>query len=67
VGRVAVVGQKQVRFRELVALGAGVILVQAVSELVQLVVLTRVSSFEMYLRFMQEKPGMFLNQGAGAA
>lgn len=59
-------GQKQVRFRELVALGVGVILVQAVSELAQLVVLTRVSSFEMYLRFMQEKPGMFLNQGSGS-
>lgn len=59
-------GQKQVRFWELAALGAGLILVQAVLELVQLVILTRVSSFEMYLRFIQEKPSMFLNQGSGS-
>jgi 4-amino-4-deoxy-L-arabinose transferase-like glycosyltransferase len=58
--------QKQVRFRELVGLGAGVILVQAVSELAQLVILTHVSNFEMYLRFMQEKVGMFRNQGSGS-
>lgn len=58
--------KKQVRFWELASLGGGVILVQVVSELVQLIVLTRVANFGMYLQFMGEKLGMFLNQGSGS-
>jgi hypothetical protein len=58
-------GQRKVRFRELLSLGSGVVLIQVGWELAQLVILTRLTNFESYLRHAQQRWLGFLDEGSG--
>lgn len=56
---------KKIRFGELVWLGLGLILPLTLWELAQLVILTRLTSFALYLRHTQQRWFGFLDEGSG--
>ncbi|MBI1879028.1 MAG: hypothetical protein HYR94_12555 [Chloroflexi bacterium] len=56
---------KRVTLRELVGLGIGLILPQAIWELIQLVILVRLANFELYLRHAQQRLSFVLDDGSG--
>jgi hypothetical protein len=56
---------KKVRFSELVWLGIGLVLPLVIWELVQLVLLNWLTSFELYLRHAQQRWFGFLDEGSG--
>lgn len=56
---------KKVRFGELAWLGGGLILPLTLWELAQLVILTRLTNFAMYLRHAQQRWFGFLDEGSG--
>ncbi|GIK40591.1 MAG: hypothetical protein BroJett011_44240 [Chloroflexota bacterium] len=56
---------KKVHFRELTWLGVGLMLPLALWELAQLVILTRLAGFAMYLRHAQQRWFGFLDEGSG--
>jgi hypothetical protein len=58
-------GRKKVRLGELLSLGGGVVLVGLSWELTQLIILTRLTSFDMYLRQAQQRWFGFLDEGSG--
>lgn len=57
--------RKKVRLGELVSMGGGVVLVGFCWELTQLIILTRLTSFDMYLRQAQQRWFGFLDEGSG--
>ncbi|GIK40592.1 MAG: hypothetical protein BroJett011_44250 [Chloroflexota bacterium] len=57
--------RKRVRFGELLSLGGGVALVGIGWELVQLIVLTWLTNFEVYLQHGQQRWFGFLDEGSG--
>lgn len=57
--------RKKVRFGELLSLGGGVVLVGLGWELVQLIILTRLTGFEMYLQHGRQRWFGFLDEGSG--
>lgn len=59
------VESKKVRLKELIWLGVGLILPLALWELVQLVILTRLTNFAMYLRHAQQRWFGLLDEGSG--
>jgi hypothetical protein len=56
---------KQVNFRELLGLGGGLILPQAIWELVHWLILARLAGYEMYLRHAQQRLRFVLDDGSG--
>lgn len=56
---------RKISFQELVGLGAGMILPQAVWELFQLAVVVRLAGFELYLRHVQQRIRFVLDDGSG--
>ena len=57
--------QKKVSFREVIVLGMGMALPQAVWEAIQLVILVRLTNFELYLRHAQQRLRFVLDDGSG--
>ncbi len=55
----------KLRFSEILWLGSGVVLLPALWELVHLIILTRLTSFELYLRQTQQRLGFILDDGSG--
>lgn len=58
-------GQPRLRFVELVNLGVGSVLIPVIWEIAQLIVLTQVAGFDIYLRRMQQRFDFFLDGGSG--
>jgi hypothetical protein len=58
-------GRNRVRIKELLWLGGGIVLIQVGWELVQLIVLTRLTNFAMYLQHAQQRWAGFLDEGSG--
>ncbi len=57
--------QKQVTLWELAGLVSGLVLPQAIWELLQLVILVRLTNFELYLRHVQQRLRFVLDDGSG--
>lgn len=57
--------RRKTSFKEVVALVSGLVVVQVGWELTQLVILTRLTSFELYLRHAQQRWLGFLDEGSG--
>lgn len=57
--------RKKVRFGELLSLGGGIALVGIAWELFQLMILTRLTNFEMYLQHARQRWFGFLDEGSG--
>jgi len=57
--------QSRVRLKELIILGCGVVLPQFIYELIQLIVLVRLTNWELYLRHAKQRLGFILDDGSG--
>lgn len=55
----------KLRFSEILMLGSGMVLLVVLWELVHLVILTRLASFELYLRHAQQRLKFILDDGSG--
>lgn len=57
--------QNQIKIRELMGLGLGMILPQTVWEIIHLVILVRLTNFELYLHHTQQRLRFVLDDGSG--